>query len=67
MPRVHHSTASMMQMIDLRLADLDRQIAEKAEALRGPNPTNQDLLDLRKLIAQRADGIDMLMTLARHR
>ena len=67
MPRVHHSTASMMQMIELRLADLDRQIAEKAEALRGRQPTNQDLLDLRKLIAQRADGLDMLMTLARHR
>jgi hypothetical protein len=57
----------MMQMIELRLADLDRQIAEKAEALRGSHPTNQDLLDLRKLIAQRADGLDMLMTLARHR
>ena len=67
MPRVHLTTTSMMQMIDLRLADLDRQIAEKAEALRGPSPTKQDLLDLRMLIAQRADGLDMLMTLARHR
>jgi hypothetical protein len=67
MPRVHHSTALMMQMIELRLAELDRQIAEKAEALRGPNPSNQDLLDLRMLIAERSDGLDMLMTLARHR
>ena len=67
MPRVHRTTASMMLMIDLRLADLDRQIAEKVEALRGPNPNEQDLHDLRKLIAERADGLDMLMTLARHR
>ena len=43
MPRVHLTTASMMLMIDLRLADLDRQIAEKVEALRGPNPDEQDL------------------------
>ena len=67
MPRVHLTTASMMLMIDLRLADLDRQIAEKVEALRGPNPDEQDLRDLRMLIAERADGLDMLMTLARHR
>ena len=67
MPRVHLTTASMMLMIDLRLADLDRQIAEKVEALRGPNPDEQDLHDLRMLIAERADGLDMLMTLARHR
>ena len=67
MPRVHLTTASMMFMIDLRLADLDRQIAEKVEALRGPNPDEQDLADLRMLIAERADGLDMLMTLARRR
>ena len=67
MPPVHLTTASMMLMIDLRLADLDRQIAEKVEALRGPNPDEQDLQDLRILIAERADGLDMLMTLARHR
>ena len=56
MPRVHLTTASMMLMIDLRLADLDRQIAEKVEALLAPIPTSRTWHDLRMLIAERADG-----------
>jgi hypothetical protein len=53
----------LAHLIEKRIAELDRQIADVIDAIRTGNASRENLTELRLLTAQRSDGYDMLAAL----
>ena len=52
----------LAQLIEKRIAELDRQIADEIDAITAGRGSKDDL---RLLVSQRSDGYDMLTALSR--